>query len=286
MSEIKRRVGIVGFGKLGQFLYEHITKDEKISKEFEIAFIWNRTISRIEERSDIDSSIILRDLKDFEKYKADIIVEVSHPDIIIEYGKEFIKSADLFVGSPTAFANEETEKTLRKLSSEGKYGVYIPAGAMWGAEDISKMALSGSLKGLKVTMKKHPSSLKVLPPLDEKIKQSKSGVENIIYEGSVRELAPLAPNNVNTMACASLAASNLGFDKTEACLIADDRLDSHVIIIEVKGPYNEITKEHFSVVTKRVNPSPPGTVTGQQTFFSFLSSLIKAKGRGSGFHFC
>jgi aspartate dehydrogenase len=36
----------------------------------------------------------------------------------------------------------------------------------------------------------------------------------------VRELCPLAPNNVNTMAAAAVAASNLGFDKTIGCLIA------------------------------------------------------------------
>ena len=40
--------------------------------------------------------------------------------------------------------------------------------------------------------------------------ESKTG-EFIVFDGSVRELAPLAPNNVNTMACAALAGSNLGF---------------------------------------------------------------------------
>lgn len=34
-----------------------------------------------------------------------------------------------------------------------------------------------------------------------------------LYEGPVRQLCPLAPNNVNTMAVASMAAGNLGFDK-------------------------------------------------------------------------
>ena len=42
-----------------------------------------------------------------------------------------------------------------------------------------------------------------------------------ILLGSVRGLCPLAPNNVNTMAAASMAAHNLGFDKVEGCLISD-----------------------------------------------------------------
>lgn len=286
MSEItRRRVGIVGFGKLGQYLFEHITTTP-LSQQLEVAFIWNRTIENIKSYGSVDESLILEDLSQFASFNADIIAEVSHPDIIKQYGVAFLSKANLFVGSPTAFADIEVEKQLRELSSKSPFGVYIPAGAMWGAEDVAKMALSGSLKGLKVTMKKHPTSLKVLPPLDEKIRQCKPGVENIIFEGSVRDLAPLAPNNVNTMACAALAASNLGFDETKACLVADDRLDSHIILIEVKGPFNEQTQEDFSVTTERKNPSPPGSVTGQQTFVSFLSSLRRAYGRGNGFHFC
>jgi aspartate dehydrogenase len=34
-------------------------------------------------------------------------------------------------------------------------------GALWGADDIKRMADRGTLKGLKLTMKKHPSSLKI-----------------------------------------------------------------------------------------------------------------------------
>jgi aspartate dehydrogenase len=40
--------------------------------------------------------------------------------------------------------------------------------------------------------------------------------EFVLFEGSVRDLCPLAPNNVNTMASAALAGFNLGFDKVKA----------------------------------------------------------------------
>ncbi len=55
-------------------------------------------------------------------------------------------------------------------------------------------------------MSKHPSSFKFTTGVNlEEIHEKK-----VIYEGSVRELSPLAPNNVNTMAAAAVAASNLG----------------------------------------------------------------------------
>lgn len=53
--------------------------------------------------------------------------------------------------------------------------------------------------------------------------------EQILYSGPVRQLCPMAPNNVNTMACAAIAAHNLGFDKTQGILICDNSLKAHII---------------------------------------------------------
>ena len=36
--------------------------------------------------------------------------------------------------------------------------------------------------------------------------------ETVLYDGSVRGLCPLAPNNVNTMAAAAIAGHTIGFD--------------------------------------------------------------------------
>lgn len=61
-------------------------------------------------------------------------------------------------------------------------------------------------------MTKHPSCFKLNGILKEK-NDAVTEKAVVLYEGPVRELCPLAPNNVNTMAVASMAASNLGFDK-------------------------------------------------------------------------
>ena len=41
------------------------------------------------------------------------------------------------------------------------------------------------------------------------------------FSGPVRELCPLAPQNVNTMAAAALAAHNLGMDRVIGSIVAD-----------------------------------------------------------------
>jgi predicted dinucleotide-utilizing enzyme len=280
-------VGIVGFGHLGQFLFEKISTDAVVSQKLEVGWIWNRTADKIASYAGptkVCSSLILEKLENAGERQVDIIAEVSHPDIAKEFGVKFLASANLFIGSPTALSDPIFETALRQASS-GKYGVFIPSGALWGAEDIQKMADLGSLKGLTVTMKKHPASLKVLAPLDQLVQNHISGQENIIYEGPVRALCPLAPNNVNTMACAALAAHNLGFDHTVAKLVADDRLSAHVIVVEAVGPETPGFGS-FIVKSERINPAPPGAVTGQQTFLSFLASLLRVNSATNGFHFC
>jgi len=216
-------------------------------------------------------------------------VEVAHPLIVAEYGESFLEHADFMVGSPTVFADAGVELRLRKSAKNSVgHGCYIPSGALWGAQDIEKMASRRTISALTITMKKHPLSLKVEPPLTDLLQsylKSEATDEFILYEGSVRELCPLAPNNVNTMACAALAAHNLGFDKVKARLVADKKLEAHVINIDVWGPQKG-ENSTFYVQTTRFNPAPTGAVTGTATYASFVSSMLAASARGSGVHFC
>jgi aspartate dehydrogenase len=73
----KRRVGVVGYGHLGKFLTEAILNHP----ELELAFVWNRTRS-VFINDDLDSNVILDDLKDCGTKNPDIIVEVSHPVVV------------------------------------------------------------------------------------------------------------------------------------------------------------------------------------------------------------
>ncbi|XP_068748464.1 aspartate dehydrogenase domain-containing protein-like [Montipora capricornis] len=273
----KRRVGVVGFGHLGQFLVGEILRRD----DLELTFVWNRTISLLE--GQVDDKYILKDLHCFKERTPDLIIEVAHPSITAEYGESFLDVADYMIGSPTAFANSDVENKLRKKASSGRHGIYIPSGALWGGSDIKKMADRETLQGLKVTMKKHPSCYKLNEPLKTKNAQVKSEAV-VLYDGCVRDLCPLAPNNVNTMAAASLAAHNLGFDKTQGCIVADPSLDAHVVEVDVIGPGQQ--QNRFTVKTVRHNPASSGAVTGNATYASFLSSMLGAHSQGPGLHLC
>lgn len=272
---IKLRIGIVGFGHLGQYLYSLL----ETHPEFEIAFVWNRT-KHVLIDCHVAPSLILDKLENIFELEVDLIVEVAHPTITKKYGKLFLEHGAYFIGSPTALADQETYDLLQKVSNTQNRAVYVPSGALWGGEDIRRMALQNSLKGLSITMAKHPSSFKLT---DTDVDLSGLTEPRVVSEGSVRQLCSLAPNNVNTMAAAAVAASNLGFDMVYGRIVADPSLlDWHVIEVEVTGPA-QADGRTFSAKTTRKNPADPGAVTGTATFSSFFSSLLNAA-RRHGYH--
>jgi len=272
---------------LGKFLVQQIRNDPNVSQRFTLAFIWNRSIDKLHNDKDIPKNLILENIINFQAYQPELIVEVADPSITVHYGPLFVHHCDYMIGLPTVFANQELENSLREAArNSAGNGVYIPRGALWGVFDIEAMAQRGTLTGLSVTMKFHPSSLKLVGSLKEKLDSiNHLEGEQILYEGPVRPLCALAPNNVNTIACAALAGFTIGFDKTQARLISDKDLHAHVIEITVFGP-DRGNLGQFKVTTQRINPAQPGAVTGAATYISFLSSLMGAGGRGCGFHFC
>eukprot|EP00696_Hemimastix_kukwesjijk_P010521 gnl/Hemi2/23249_TR7800_c0_g2_i1.p1 gnl/Hemi2/23249_TR7800_c0_g2~~gnl/Hemi2/23249_TR7800_c0_g2_i1.p1 ORF type:complete len:299 (-),score=33.78 gnl/Hemi2/23249_TR7800_c0_g2_i1:196-1092(-) len=290
----KTRVGVVGYGKLGHFLVQAVLH----SATHELAFVWNRSCDAV--RADtaaqasnaefipIPATVVLENLDDFASRGAQLIVEVAHPAIMKTYGVRFLEHADVVMGSPTAMADADVEVAVRTAAGfPNGHGLYVPSGAFWGANDIRKMADRGTLRGLSVEMQFHPSSLRLVPPLSDTLAVSVQENKRIVlYEGSVRGLCPLAPNNVNTMACGCIAAHNLGFDRVACKLISDPSLEAHVIDIEVVGPTAADGSDAFRVATHRHNPAKAGAVTGAATYVSFWSSILEAGHKGDGVHLC
>lgn len=293
----RTRIGVLGFGSLGRYLCEHIVANRDAHNSstdgLELAFVWNRSVDKFRGTpTTVPESLWLSgpDLGaafvEWERSHGpvDLIAEVCHPRVIEDEIERLLHHADVLVGSPTAFANSKLEAAVRDLLADPaqRHGCYLPSGALWGVDDIVKMQRMGTLERLSVTMKKHPSSFKLHEPLHSRlVSYASDTAENepfLIYDGPVRELCPLAPNNVNTMACAAMAGP--GFDATHARLVADKSLNAHIVGIDVEG------SDGFSVTTQRNNPAADGAVTGSATYNSFLSSLQRAGGKGRGLFFC
>lgn len=136
--------------------------------DYEVVFVWNRSSEKM--HGIVPQHLVLQDLSAAASKHPDLIIEVAHPSIIAEYGRLFLQTADFMVctliysgtnspsvfcvislvcvqiGSPTALADAAVERKLVQEAREGVHGLYVPAGAFWGGQDVQKMADRGSLK--------------------------------------------------------------------------------------------------------------------------------------------
>jgi aspartate dehydrogenase len=289
------RIGLLGFGHLGQFLCTHFERERtKPSRDFDIVFIWNRS-KQIFSKYDkeINRNLIVSTVQEGLQRVPDLVIEVAHPDVIKIYAEQILDVCDLFIGSPTALAYAPLLEKIKKKSMESGQVVYIASGAFWGAEDIAKLTERDLVRSLTITMKKHPDSFKLNEPLRSKLLYERGRMGNkqeeiVIYSGPVRELCRLAPNNVNTMAVGAIVADHLGFDGVQGRLIADSSLiDRHIVEIELSGPETVIGDKKqatFHIKTVRTNPAEIGFITGTATLLSFVSSIKRAKGQITGIH--
>ena len=269
-----KRIGVVGFGKLGQFLAKRVLSHPELSLEF----IWNRSSIPAEERP--HGVPILDSLADVEAHKPDLIVEVAHPLITQEWGSRFLSLCDYMVGSPTAFGQEGLRTNMLAQAAAGPRGLFIPQGAMIGLGDLLLASRKGRVASLKLTMEKTPDSIKYQGPLEEPLCNVTS--RKTIYEGAVGPLCSYAPNNINTMAVATMA-SGLPFDRVQAELVVDPGLKTHIVKMDVLGPEPEGDAGQFSLSFQKDNPAAPGAVTGSATYDSFFHSIIEAL-EGRAFH--
>ncbi|XP_074227147.1 aspartate dehydrogenase domain-containing protein isoform X3 [Camelus bactrianus] len=218
LSTVPRKVGIVGYGRLGQSLVSHLlTQGPELG--LELVFVWNRDPGRM--AGSVPPSLQLQSLAALGERHPDLVVEVAHPKIIQESGAEILRYADLLVGSPSALADQTTEQQLLEASHRWSHAVFVARGALWGTEDITRLDEAGGLQSLRVTMATHPDGFRLEGPLAT---AHSTRPRTVLYEGPVRGLCPFAPRNSNTMAAAALAAPSLGFDRVIGVLVADFRL--------------------------------------------------------------
>eukprot|EP00605_Chrysophyceae_sp_TOSAG23-4_P000002 GSChrysophyteH1.ASY1.ANO1.2.1 assembled CDS len=241
----KLSVGILGFGALGKHMYDTIKNDASVAQFFEISFVWNRSADVLEV---LPVKERCDDLNEVPLKGADIVVEVCHPSISV-------------------------------------------------AIATKAMANRGALGSVTITMKKHPAMINLSSAAEDAGLVARKeallaieadggeSVSEVLYEGPVRELCPMAPNNVNTMACCAMACHSLGFDGVVGRLVADASLTTHEIVIDVEGIPNPSTGQRFQLHLARSSPAPKGAVTSKATYGSFVESLRKCFGRGHGVHF-
>jgi aspartate dehydrogenase len=251
----KKRIGIIGFGYIGRFIYEQIQSDDS---DLEVAFVWNRSTEKI---ADLPQHLVLNDLADFADCNPDLILELAHPTISAEYGEAFLSSTNYMMLSVTAMADQKLADKLEDTALQNGTNLFIPHGALIGVESLQEGR--NNWKEVSITFRKHPNSLDFS---NTDIDPASITSSTVVFDGPVRDIAKLFPRNVNTMVTCGL--STLGLDKTRAVLISDPELTSLSAEVTALGNDGSLLE------TKKVEQS--AGVSGTGMLASQLGSIHRA----------
>ncbi|MEQ9815579.1 MAG: DUF108 domain-containing protein [Azospirillaceae bacterium] len=252
------RIGIVGYGFIGQALAAAVTEAPDLS----LAFVWNRSPEAL---ADLPRELVLDDLGRAAGRGADLIVEVAHPDITREHGARLLAHADYMPVSVSALVDDDLRAGLAAAAAAAGRRVFVPAGALMGLDALR--AGRGHWAEVTITFRKHPRNLDF----------SASGVdpsgiagETVLYDGPVRGIARLYPRNINTMITCALATT--GLDACRGRLVADPALDIAIAEVEAVGT--------DGATLSMVKRQPVRGVSGTEMIASILRSVGDACGSG------
>ncbi|CAN0018574.1 unnamed protein product, partial [Bubo scandiacus] len=244
-----RRVGILGYGRLGQFLAGQLLAQGP-PLGLALAFVWARDGGRLEA---LPPPLRLLDLRLLPQTEVDLVVEVAHPCVAREHGEDILAYADFMVGDSARPWGPRRGLGTVPMVGGPRWALGTAPGGVGDGVPPPPGAEGDDDEG--------PAEL---PPGGVAAGAAggggwRRGERAVLYEGPLRPLCPLAPNNVNTMAAAAVAAPRLGFDGVCARLVADPSVpDWHIVEVEVTSVGDEGRALH--VTSTRRNPAARGAV--------------------------
>ena len=260
------RIGLIGRGYLGSYVYEQITTRPELG--LEVGFVHDGSPEKLAE---VPEELVLQDLADFADRGVDLVVELAHPDITRQHGAAFVAAVDYMPLSVTAFADADLEARLRSAAEASGRRIFIPHGAVIGLDAIEEGRETWD--EVTMVMKKPVRSMdfSASPEFDA----AAIDTETVLFDGTARDICPKFPRNVNSHAAVALAG--IGFDRTRSVLIADPALETSIIEIEARGGGVEVS-------IRRENPM--AGVSGVLTLMSVLASIGRARGTQPGLRVC
>src|SRR5690606_36347032 len=89
--------------------------------------------------------------------RADLIVEVAHPEVTRMHGADFVAAADYLITSVTALADDALRGKLVETALARKHRLFVPHGALVGLDTLVEQR--HRLAEVTITFRKHPKNL-------------------------------------------------------------------------------------------------------------------------------
>ena len=263
MSLNTTRIGLVGYGIIGQAVHQMINKDPK--NGMEVVFVHDQFATALE---GVDPDIALSDLAEFNEYEADLIVEMAHPDVTRAWGKKILEKTNYMFISVTALADRDLEKSIEETTQQHGTRAFVPHGGVVGMDAL--LENRDIWESVDVIMKKPPANVDCAAA---GLNPDEITEETTLYDGPTRGICPMFPRNVNTHA--AIAYAGIGFDRTHSVLLVDPAWTEATVAIHAKGPGIDLHVERIEGITG---------VTGASTPASIYNTVQMIGSKGPGIH--
>ncbi|ESS10720.1 MAG: putative dinucleotide-utilizing enzyme [uncultured archaeon A07HR60] len=242
-------IGLIGYGRIGSDIAERVRADP----DFELEYVFVR-----ERKASLSDSIQLTDPTALAEHAVDIAVEAATPAALDQLAAPILKASDLLVLSGSAFADPDTERSLRRLTNTGEHDVYLPHAALFGIDGL--VDARSELESVVIEATKAPGHLDF--EYAGEVDPGEIEGRTVLYEGSTRGLCRRFPRNFNSHAAVAMAG--LGLDETTSRLVADPAAETARHVTTATGDGFEL---------EAVRDSDIEGVTGDYTLVSTWGSM-------------
>jgi aspartate dehydrogenase len=263
MATKRLRVGLAGFGSVGQFLARRL--DEGALPQAELTAISARDLDKARRnaaslRTVRPQIVPLAELP----AHADIIVECATADSFPEVARTVLKEGRLLLalsaGGVPAFPD------MLAFAEQHAGRIRIASGALPGLDSI-RCAAEGTIRSVKLNSRIKPASFIGEEYLDKRgfdfTKPLQAAVH--VFAGSAREAAGAFPRHFNV--AISLSLAGVGFDKTMVDIWADPTIPGAIHNVELEAD------EVVLSMTSRNRPSEANPKTSRIIAPSVLAAL-------------
>ncbi len=255
------KIGLIGRGAIAQFV------EAKLAEQGHQVGAYIVRPQRLAETGNRDGQgrLFVSSVADLPK-DLDRIVDCAGHQALRTYGPDILRAGfDLTTVSLGALADRDLETALQTAAKDGGARLALASGAI-GALDALRSARIGALHKVRYVGRKPPAGWRGSPAEDQlDLANMTSGAE-AHFVGSARDAARTYPKNANVAAAVALAG--IGFDDTQAELIADADISENIHQILAEGEFGSF---EFTISGK---PLPDNPKSSALAAMSVVSSLL------------
>lgn len=230
------KIGLIGRGAIAQYVVEKLEAEGHRVAAYLVRPEKVQQVKRALSDGPARDVTVVSSVKDLPR-DLDRLVDCAGHEALLQYGADILRSGfNLTTVSLGALADPQLEAGLRAAALAGGTSLSLASGAI-GALDALRSARIGTLQQVRYIGRKPPAGWRG-SAAEEKLDLSALKDEPAThFTGSAREAARRYPKNANVAAAVALAG--IGFDKTEATLIADPTVSTNIHEIHVVGSFGE-----------------------------------------------